>query len=76
MVIESKPRFNSLVQSEFCAPYLQAGFAVFLRPVNRDSLAARNSISRLVSSSVTARRVKGQQKYNDSSDFRVWQQMK
>lgn len=33
--------------------YLQAGLAVFLLPVNRDSLAARNSISRLVSSSVT-----------------------
>lgn len=33
--------------------YLQAGLAVFLLPVNRDSLAARSSMSLLVSSSVT-----------------------
>lgn len=36
--------------------YLQAGLAVFLLPVKRDSLAARSSISRLVFSSVTATR--------------------
>lgn len=45
--------------------YLQAGLAVFLLPVNRDSLAARSSISRLVFSSVTATRSKSADKQTD-----------
>lgn len=45
--------FCTLLIFDLILFYLQAGLAVFLLPVNRDSLAARNSISLLVSSSVT-----------------------